>query len=112
MLLPFVLSTVQRASDTRDRWMGDQSYLVYLLHWPAIILMRFTAWGQQGGAPFAALVLAGAVVTCALVWRWFDRPIDALRARWVKGRLIDPALQPSPMVADARKTGDSDAFFA
>jgi peptidoglycan/LPS O-acetylase OafA/YrhL len=102
LALPFALTTVSRRSDPFDRMLGDQSYLAYLLHWPAIIVIRNA--GLSGEA-FAWLELGAGMATillCLAAWRWYDRPLDRARANWVLRR-ADPAL---------RKRDDKGAFFA
>lgn len=100
-LMPFALGSVGRKADPVDRAMADFSYLVYLLHWPVIILLRFGGLGQ--GASVLAFVGMSAISLAA--WRWFDRPLDRLRARWVAGRAQTGE-------ARRRKRGDSPTHFA
>lgn len=100
-LLPFSLHSVFQKSDRIDRMAGDFSYVIYLMHWPAIILLRFSGWG--GGALAASIL--GLVVLSALLWRWYDRPIEHLRKRWVQRRMTLGD-------EDRRKRGDSSTQFA
>lgn len=105
-LLPFALYSVARKSDCADRAMGDYSFLLYLLHWPLILVLRYGPWA-------AGSVLMGGIVIVPLavygVWRWYDRPLDRLRANWVKSRILkgNGAGQGA-----ARKKGDTPAHFA
>ena len=82
-LMPLALASVGLRSDPLDRAMGGMSYLVYLLHWPAVILLRFGGLGQ--GA--AALGFAIMGLLSLFLWRWFDRPLDRLRAGWVAAQV-------------------------
>nr|WP_281379347.1 acyltransferase [Novosphingobium sediminicola] len=105
-LLPFALYSVTGKSDRGDRAMGDSSFLLYLLHWPLILVLRYGPWAESS-------VLLGGIVIAPLavysVWRWYDRPLDRLRASWVKSRILrdNGAGQGA-----ARKKGDTPAHFA
>ncbi|WP_227711070.1 acyltransferase family protein [Novosphingobium ovatum] len=83
-LIPFGLWTVHRPSDARDGWCADQSYIVYVLHWPVITLIYKGGW-ESPLEMAALLVVLGAF--CAAVWRWYDRPIERKRRAWLAGRM-------------------------
>lgn len=100
-LLPFALMTVRQPSDKVDRIMGDFSYLIYLVHWPAIIFIRFGLWGRA----MDGLSLLLAALACFAIWRWIDRPLERRRARWVR-------VQTMPGAQKRRKRGDSPTHFA
>ena len=74
-----------------DRWLGNLSYPVFLLHWPIAALIAAT----QGLAPrpswglFLAALPAVHVAAVAL-WLGVEWPIGWLRAR-VRGRSVEPA---------------------
>ena len=73
----------------RDKLWADQSYVVYLLHWPAILVYRAVPWPDpaaraQGLAGLALLV----GLACWAAHRWIDRPLNRARARWVAGRHV------------------------
>ncbi|MCW1381345.1 acyltransferase [Novosphingobium sp. KCTC 2891] len=89
--IPFALYTVRQPSDAADRCMGDLSYIVYLLHWSAVQWVLLHVPSLVGRAVFGAAATAGVVVLSWAIWRWFDRPIDALRSRWVASRLLPAA---------------------
>lgn len=85
--IPYAIYTTGRASDGTDRMMADLSYIVYLLHWPGVV------WFQHITGPFSArLAVAGTCTVLVgagswLVWRFYDKPINRLRARWVASRV-------------------------
>ncbi|WP_395398021.1 acyltransferase [Novosphingobium sp. BL-8A] len=85
--LPLAIYTTSLKSDGTDRMMGDMSYIIYLLHWVT------TPWFGSIQGPFAArLAVAGAsfaLVPCGawLIWKFWDRPINRLRAQWVASRM-------------------------
>jgi peptidoglycan/LPS O-acetylase OafA/YrhL len=83
-VLPFALYGVGRTSDARDGVLADYSYLVYLTHWPAIVLWRGIDWGG-GGQRWLALGLLGMAVSwaCRAARLWLDRPMHRLRKVWV-----------------------------
>jgi len=110
LVLPFALGTVTRArrGDKVDSCLADQSYLIYMLHWPAITLFRHVPWGNEAARTAGAIVLMGAVCAfSALVWRHVDRPLDRTRKRWVDSRLPPPP--PGEGRASARESAEPAA---
>lgn len=109
LVLPQALVSVQNRGGPRDQLWADQSYVVYMLHWPAILLLRGIHWSGPLGWYAALAVLTP--LTAALCWavhRAIDLPLNRARARWVKGR-IRRAASPLP---DPTKRDDSAAVFA
>jgi peptidoglycan/LPS O-acetylase OafA/YrhL len=84
--IPFAIYTTRQPSDAPDRMMADLSYIIYLLHWVAM------QWFFRVEGPFIArLEFAGlsfAVVPTAAwaIWRYYDKPLNVARARWVSSR--------------------------
>jgi peptidoglycan/LPS O-acetylase OafA/YrhL len=77
-----------------------------MLHWPAILLLRGIAW--PNGAAWTAGLLGLGIATTALCWavhRFYDRPLNRARARWVESRRAVPR-------AGATKGDDSAPAFA
>jgi len=106
LVLPQALVSVGRKGGARDHLWADQSYVVYMLHWPAILLLRGFVWDGAAGRAMALAVLSlGVAALCWAVHRWYDRPINRARARWVESRR---AVAP----ASATKGDDSAAVFA
>jgi peptidoglycan/LPS O-acetylase OafA/YrhL len=105
-LLPFALSTVARRSDAVGRTMGDWSFLLYLFHWPLVIVFR-----QAGEGRWGVLAAGVPLLTFALyvIWRWYDRSFERLRANWVKSRMLQEN-EANP--AAERKKGDTPPHFA
>ncbi|MEY2944262.1 MAG: hypothetical protein RLY97_2276 [Pseudomonadota bacterium] len=83
-VLPFALWTVTRKGDAVDGFCADQSFIVYMLHWPAIVL-----WRHYGGSfvVAAGLIIAVGGLSWAL-WRFIDRPMNRWRKAWVAGRKL------------------------
>lgn len=95
----------------RDAIWADQSYIVYMLHWPAIILYRGTAWSNPWEQAMGGMVLALIVAGLAFAVRRFcDRPLNQARSRWVARRRLAGA-SGACAPADA-KDGDRQAVFA
>lgn len=87
LVLPQALVSVQEKGGGHDQIWADQSYIVYLLHWPGILILRAVA--VPGTLGWAAWLAGLAFVTGAACWavhRWYDRPLNRLRARWVERR--------------------------
>ena len=86
--VPFALYTVRQPSDAADRMLADLSYIVYLVHWPAMQWF-FTLAGRPFAQRLAGAALCFAVVPAIslVIWRWFDKPLNRARGRWVSSRL-------------------------
>jgi peptidoglycan/LPS O-acetylase OafA/YrhL len=79
MLLVPVLFYATRTSGV-DRWIGNMSYPVYLVHWSVIGLV--TGARPEGGAwGNAGVVLAGTLMASVAVYYAIERPIDRFRHR-------------------------------
>lgn len=108
LVLPQALASVGTRGGPRDQLWADQSYVVYMLHWPAILLLRGIAW--PGDAAWSAGLVAlglGTAVLCWAVHRFYDRPVNRARARWVERRRMAGLA-----AARATKGDDSAAVFA
>lgn len=114
LVLPQALVSVQSRGGARDQLCADQSYIVYMLHWPAILVLRGVEWPAGWGwwAGLAGLSLL-TLLGCIAVLRWFDRPLNRARARWVSAQRqpvaggVESAAAPAPT-----KEGDSAPVFA
>ncbi len=85
--VPFALHTVWRPSDSTDAMFGDLSYIVYLLHWIGMQWF-FTIEGSfLDRLPYAAACFAAVPLASLAIWRYYDRPLNRLRANWVAGRM-------------------------
>lgn len=92
--LPYAIHTTSRPSDATDRMMADLSYIIYLLHWPAM------QWFFTISGPFSARLAVAAtsfaIVPPAawLIWKFYDKPINRARARWVTERAEQRPAEP------------------
>jgi peptidoglycan/LPS O-acetylase OafA/YrhL len=90
LVIPFTARNVHvPTSGLLDRHLGNLAYAVYLFHYlvqfAVELMITHRGWPQPLILALDfALVAAGSV---ALYW-FIDRPIDALRRRWVKARRV------------------------
>jgi len=89
LTVPFAMYTVRQKSDPPDRLMADLSYIVYLVHW-----MGVQWFARMAGRPFldrfevAALSVAATLVVSLAIWKFYDKPLNRARARWVSSRAV------------------------
>lgn len=87
LTIPYAIFTTGRRSDGDDRMMADLSYIVYLLHWSGVIWFHHVT----GGWPVRLAVVATCAVLVGagswLIWRFYDKPINRIRAHWVESRM-------------------------
>lgn len=88
LLSPFALFTVRQRSGPIDRAMGDLSYAVYLLHWPAVALTgaHFGHLPPAERLPYVAGAIIATLAGSALLWAAIDRPLNRLRATITRQR--------------------------
>jgi len=102
LTIPFAIYTVRQKSDATDRMFADLSYIVYLGHW--IAMQWFFTFA---GHPFTARLLVAAACFTAVslaslaIWRFYDKPINRARARWVAARekRVPPAERETEMLS-------------
>lgn len=108
LLAPYAMSTLRQGGllpQAFDRHLGNITYDVYLLHWSAATaLMRFA--GDISTYRRLPLIVTAWVVVpliSAAVYFAIDRPIDRLRSRFVRGRMLEivehPHAEPAEDVA-------------
>jgi peptidoglycan/LPS O-acetylase OafA/YrhL len=85
LLAPFVAWNINQPSDRLDRWLGDLSYPLYLVHLPVVRLLAEVVPVTDAGGKLVA-VAAIMVVSIAL-FIGVDRPLEARRQRlWRRAR--------------------------
>lgn len=90
-MIPWALHTTTRKSTSTDGMYADLSYIVYLLHWPVLNAFN-TADGSYVTRAILILESFFVVMTASwIIWRFFDKPINALRSQWV-ARRVSPDL--------------------
>lgn len=92
LAIPFVLNTVLQRSNKLDSLLADASYSLYLFHWlPILIVGHYFPQIAKSGiierAFWTLLVLALTYAISIVITVWIDRPLSALRTRFVISRL-------------------------
>lgn len=82
-MIPWALYTTGQKGCSLDRMCGDLSFIVYLLHWPVIGVMTVGDGSYAQRAVKIGEAAAIVYLSSWAIWRWFDRPIDEARSRWV-----------------------------
>lgn len=95
LALPFALHTVSRRGGRFDRLMSDWSYSLYLFHWIPLVFLQHYLPGinQQGHLARGLLTLPVLAATYAIslaITEWLDRPLNSLRAEFVRRRGLKP----------------------
>lgn len=82
LLVPFVAWNVRQPSGRLDRFLGDLSFPLYLVHWPTIALLK-PLWGGQPGLGGKALTLLVILAVTLALYALVDRPLERWRKRTV-----------------------------
>jgi len=93
LAVPFAMNTVSQRSSQLDRLLSDASFSLYLFHWvPILVVGHYFPQIAQNGlvdrALWTLLVLALTYAMTVAITVWIDRPLNELRARFVKGRSL------------------------
>lgn len=79
LLAPLVAWNINQPSDRLDRWLGDLSFPLYLVHLPVVRLMGETmpAMGDAGKPVAVGVIMLASIA----VFMGIDRPLEARRQR-------------------------------
>jgi peptidoglycan/LPS O-acetylase OafA/YrhL len=86
---PFALSTTQHRGGPMDAMFGEMSFVVYLVHWPAVLIVgeRYGSLPALERLPYVvAAILLSMVVTYGLWW-FFDGPVNRWREIFIDRQL-------------------------
>ncbi|MCR4469384.1 acyltransferase [Burkholderia sp. SCN-KJ] len=94
LALPFALHSVSRHGGNIDRLMSDWSYSLYLFHWiPLVFVQHYLPGINQHGHLVRGLltlpVLAATYAISLAITTWLDRPLNSLRAEFVRRRRLN-----------------------
>ena len=89
VLLPYIAASVLRRSGAFDLWLGNLAYPIYLIHWPMFLVTK----EMQHPVIMAAVLTAGCSILFSLA---IDRPLEALRRRFVASRRADDEVVSPP----------------
>lgn len=76
LALPFIAWNVNSVSGPFDRLLGNAAFPFYLSHFPIITMV--VGWTPSRAIDNALALVLSAIVT-AILYAWFDRPIEAWR---------------------------------
>jgi len=95
LAVPYAIHTTGKKGFRADGMFADLSYLIYLLHWIGILWIDSHQGTILHRLLFIALAWVLVLAMAYIIWRFYDRPINRVRSRWVAGRI-------SAAVADAK----------
>jgi peptidoglycan/LPS O-acetylase OafA/YrhL len=96
LMVPYAIFTTGHRGFAADGMFADLSYIVYLLHSTGAMLLA----AHLGNAihRLTCMLIAWVVVLAAsyAIWKFFDHPINRMRARWVNKRKRATTVQATP----------------
>jgi len=92
LLIPYAIYTTSQRGFRTDGMFGDLSYVVYLLHWPAVLWVGQHSDRLEHKLLYSTMALVLVLMVSLGIWRFYDRPINNMRVRWVSNRRRIPAL--------------------
>ena len=92
MFVPYLALNVRQPSPQWDRELGNWAYPVYMFHWiPRDWYYAHVDWARPiwFNASLLAVNIAVAFIGGWMIYALLDRPIDRIRSRWVRARMLD-----------------------
>ena len=86
LLAPIAMFSVHQKSNQTDSMWGDFSYIIYLLHWPAVSVVSWSYGDLPPVQRLPYVIIAAAVVfiTTFCVWKYYDKPLNLLRGKVIR----------------------------
>jgi peptidoglycan/LPS O-acetylase OafA/YrhL len=87
---PLAIATVHNPSGATDRKLGELTFILYLVHWPIMMVHAHFFEEVPPLQRIPSIVVAWAAVAAAtwMVFAYVDQPIERWRRRWVARRLV------------------------
>jgi len=89
LVIPLLLRSVHTETSVRDRFWGEMSFLIYLVHGVYLVPYNLLIEGMPKShrLPYVAGFLIATLLTAYLLYIWVDRPSEMKRQLWVKNKL-------------------------
>jgi peptidoglycan/LPS O-acetylase OafA/YrhL len=99
LMVPYAIYTTRQPGSSRDGMFADLSYIVYLLHWAGAMWINSHTGSAAHRLSYMAVGWVVVIGLSLLIWKFYDRPINRMRSRWVSKRKI--AAYAKPIVASS-----------
>jgi peptidoglycan/LPS O-acetylase OafA/YrhL len=95
LLIPLISNSVKNKSSKFDRVLGDMSFVIYLCHWMLIVPYNYYIKGLTvtQRIPYSLIYVVITLIVSYLFYKYYDKPIDSLRRKWVETNKMDTALE-------------------
>jgi peptidoglycan/LPS O-acetylase OafA/YrhL len=94
LMIPYAIYTTRHPGFRMDGMFADLSYIVYLLHWAGTMWINSHAGSAAHRLGYMVVGWVVVIGLSILIWKFYDRPINRLRSRWVSKRKIAADIKP------------------
>lgn len=91
LTIPLLCNSVRNKSNIFDRTLGEMSYVLYLVHWPAIIVYNHYIVGlsKMQRVPVVIIYIIFTYFLAYVIYRYYDKVVDKCRRNWFEKKFLE-----------------------